>query len=384
MARHNRVTLSGYIEKYSQSKENDENGKEVIVEVSIALLVLRRPSIALGNKRGDLQFDSVVIIVKNRNQIKYLTENKVLKGDFLEVTGIYCTVNSEKTFHCTECEEENSYEGTSSFVYPLFISLLDRVEEKEIVAISKLERETCDTKTLIELVNKKRKNSGIVTGRKDKGFKDDKCYIEVTSRKKFTDVEIVKWLQEHVEVSNYICLIGNVCSEPIYYESENKDVKTCSYQIGINRNVFIRYDDINKNADFPWIKTMGKQAELDHQVLKVGSLVQIEGAIQVKSDILEVKDLNRRKMIRKSKTCEYCGAVNKVKDFAMEIIPYNVEYLKDCNQIINNDEQDSDIAEPYDKEILDAKLLAEQNSYYEDDNFGNMNGYSNAFDESRW
>ena len=89
--------------------------------------------------------------------------------------------------------------------------------------------------------------------------------------------------------------------------------------MGINRAVFLEQDGVGVRADYPWIKSVGQQAEQDHMALHKGSLVWIDGSIQARKDVVI------------EKICETCGEVARIKRRVMEIVPYHVEYCRDCN-----------------------------------------------------
>lgn len=117
-------------------------------------------------------------------------------------------------------------------------------------------------------------------------------------------------LLRHREMSNEIQVIGNLCADPVQWENG----RVTSYQLGVNRNFFIKDDDPAVHSDFPFIRSMGMQADKDIEALKKGSLVLVDGFV-------------RMRKFNRENVCEKCNSTKKWVDKVLEIVPYTVQYL---------------------------------------------------------
>lgn len=134
---------------------------------------------------------------------------------------------------------------------------------------------------------------------------------------KVDDVQALALLKQRSEISNSIQVVGNVCKTPHFYEDAvNKTY--AQYQLAVNRRYRIREDADDVKTDYPWIKTFGKQALEDSRCLRIGSNVLIDGALQT------------RKIIRKT-LCLHCGEMYEWPEAVMEIVPYYIGYLANCD-----------------------------------------------------
>ena len=125
-----------------------------------------------------------------------------------------------------------------------------------------------------------------------------------------TSEEAQAMLVAHREMSNEGLLVGRLCSDPRQWEGGN----ATAYQLGINRKFYVRDDDPSTHADFPYIRSYGKQAYADFDSLKKGSLVLVDGLVCM------------RRFLRSSR-CPHCGQQKEWKDKVLEVVPYTVEYL---------------------------------------------------------
>ena len=327
MAIQNQVILNGRIRKVKKVKRDDK-----LVRYTIALHVIRRPNAPVGNIKGDIREDIINVSVTDPELIKYLEEKKVTEGDFMEVSGTYNTIHGTKSYICEHCGEKNSYDGTVTFVRPLCI----RVEEAnpkrvEMIYLTELERRL-PKEDVIKLIYARKTIPGRIINLKDMKTDENNMYrIRIMAQEEITEEEEREWLYRMGEISNRVYVMGNVCNEPHYNPIDNKGGRMCMYQIGINRKVYVKEDDPDARADFPWIRSLGEQAEKDYEALKVGSLIFVDGSIQA------------REGFHMTKICEHCGGENKVRGEAMEIVPYAVEYLRNCT--INKESEDDEAME---------------------------------------
>lgn len=323
MAIQNQIILNGQITTLRKVIGEEKN----VVQITLSLLVVSRPQIADGNKRGDIKTNDVLVIARDKKIIDYLLDKKAAIGDMLEVSGVFCTLRAKKHFICPNCNERNTYEGTISFVHPLCVRLSELTpKHMEIINITEEERHK-SVQDILAILNERKTFEGKILNIKDLGFKNGLYHIQTLIQEEPQKAIVKKWLLWMAEISNRIFLIGNLCNDPAYNPIDNGG-RVCTYQLGINRKVFIRDDDPSVRADFPWIKSLGVQADKDYEALKKGSLVYIDGAVQARKDFIVMK------------TCEYCGSLCEKKDSSMEIVPYSVEYLKNCITIETEDDRD--------------------------------------------
>jgi len=164
--------------------------------------------------------------------------------------------------------------------------------------------------------------------------------------------EAVAKLKDLCEISNNITLIGVVCREPQLYQTRNRS-KITSYQLAVRRKFKILEDLEENRTDFPWVKSFGGIGLNDAMTLKKGTYIFLDGWLQ------------SRKFERET-TCEHCGSSYKWIDWALEIIPYACEYVRNYKTIEElKDEERKHIEEDYRKfytedVILNAEPLADR------------------------
>lgn len=344
MAIENQILLNGQIRSIRKITDEMKN----VIQVAIGLLVMRRPQVMTGNKDGHHKMDVVTVIVRDKILIKYLVDKKVAKGDMLEVAGVFCTLRSIKKFICPTCGAENSFEGSTSFVHPLCIRLVEiKPKNVENVLLNEEERRLPKDKLYHVLCEKKSFPGNIIKIRELPKQENMYC-VNLTVRESSTDEEVIKWLQWMNEISNRIYIMGNLCADPVYNPKSNGG-RVCTYQLGINRKVYIREDDPNVRADYPFVKSLGDQADKDRDALRKGSLIFIDGSIQARDDFTM------------KKVCTTCNTECEVKGAAMEIVPYSVEYLHNC--ITSPDSEDP----LFEEEMEDDSDLSDYTDYWGND-----------------
>lgn len=323
MAIENKVILNGQINGI-RAVTNDDG--EVAL-CTIGLHVIRRPQPKLGNQKGDIRNDVVLVHVQDPDMIKYLSDHRATTGDMMEVVGVLCTKHGPKSYICKECGAKNTYDGTTCYVHPLCIRLVEIHPKRfETVLLSPAERHGKHDVVMNTLVSKKTLPGQIIGIKALEQDKETGAYpFMLTVREPLTGEDVMNSLMWVSEISNRIFAIGNLCEDPEFTQ-EGNGPRVCTYQLGINRKVFIKEDDPVNRADFPWIKSFGDQAEKDRDCLTQGSLVYIDGSIQVRENFTVKRE------------CENCGAINHLKGKAVEIVPYSVEYLRNC--ILPSDEEE--------------------------------------------
>lgn len=145
--------------------------------------------------------------------------------------------------------------------------------------------------------------------------------------------EALKRLSEMREISNQVYVLGTLCRDPKKV-TPKEGLTVTQYQIALNRKYFIRTDPPEIKSDYPWVKSYGENAIEDRQRLHVGSKVFIDGCLQARS-------------VQKHIVCSECGQQYNWKDRAMEIVPYETEY-------VGNFYTEEEIEEKRKKEAKDA------------------------------
>lgn len=142
-------------------------------------------------------------------------------------------------------------------------------------------------------------------------------YIEPIFVEKHFDAEdketALAYLHDIREISNQVYVMGNLATNPKKI-SPKKGLIVTQYMIGVDRKYTIREDSPEIRSDFPWIKSYGQNAISDREFLHQGSLVLIDGCLQA-------RNVNRKSI------CETCSAMYGWKDRALEVVPYETEYL---------------------------------------------------------
>lgn len=119
---------------------------------------------------------------------------------------------------------------------------------------------------------------------------------------------------ENREISNQILVLGTLLTDPKLFTTKQK-IQITQYKVALNRKFTIRTDDPTVKTDYPIVKSYGEQALKDKTYLRYQADVLIDGFLQ------------SRTVTRKTK-CPCCGNIYEWKDGAMELVPYDVEYVK--------------------------------------------------------
>ena len=128
-----------------------------------------------------------------------------------------------------------------------------------------------------------------------------------------TQEECMAYLTENREVSNMAFIFGTLCRDPKKVTPKEGLIVT-QYQIALNRKFRIRTDDPQIKSDYPWVKSYGDNAISDREHLHIGSDVFIDGCLQARK-------------VNRHTTCAACGKSYDWADFAMEVVPYETEYV---------------------------------------------------------
>jgi hypothetical protein len=122
-------------------------------------------------------------------------------------------------------------------------------------------------------------------------------------------------------------LIGRVCKTSDANDApENPQLKTndsgdeyCKYQIAVNRKLYIEGSGLEEHSDYLWVRSFNRNAEKDALALSVNSLIYLDAY---------VRSFTAKQRID---ACINCGKSYTFSNTGFEVIPYSVEYLRDCH-----------------------------------------------------
>lgn len=326
MAAENKVYLNGLVHGIKGIRRDSDGG--AIAEIWIYLCVKRRTQKIVENdaRKKIVRYDDILVRVKKEDLIRYIQEHKVAAGDTMAVVGTLVSERVEKKFECRKCHTANFFSGILSYVYPMSICMTQiRPKTKEIIRLTNAEIAQ-GGEAVRKILDEKKHTDGTIIFTEIEGSDENGTDAMVLVQPEYDDADAVQYLSEVEEMSNVIHVMGNLCEEPVFTK-DSRTGSNCKYQLGVNRKLFIKEDDPGNYTDYPIIHSLGKQAEKDMQFLKTGSLVNIEGALQER-DGFKIK-----------KRCRACGEENRLNSSAIEIVPYSVEYAKDC---LNSDGEEEE------------------------------------------
>ena len=142
------------------------------------------------------------------------------------------------------------------------------------------------------------------------------------------DNSSLNYLNSVREISNQVFMFGNLTRDPKKVKVKNGPIVT-QYPLAVHRKFTIKEDLPSVDVDFPWIKVYGQNAVSDRERLKKGATVFIDGLIQTRS-------------INKKTVCEHCGQRYEWKDRALEVVPYETEYISGYyseEEVIENEKE---------------------------------------------
>lgn len=201
------------------------------------------------------------IITRNPDRLKEMESWKV--NDIVEIKGSLTTKNMTKVKVCSSCKKRIEYAGTIVYVHPIFSEV---------------------------------RKTGL------------------------TEARAIQELKENAEISNSAILMGVLCRDPQKYINRLTRKHLTVYQLAVKRRFRILEDPPENEADFPWVKSYGEQSIRDIEALKKGSVILVDGKLQVRE--LDVV-----------KACPFCNTENSWKDYAMEVVPHAVEYMRNFRSV---------------------------------------------------
>ena len=303
MAIENKVILRGQIEKINTHKE------ELMIRV-----YLKRKFVSGENK---IDHDIVKVYVRNPQMVKYVNSMHPIKGDEIKIKGVYTTIPNIRKKVC-KCGETVTYDSVLSIIHPTFLEIFPCSPIKEETVELSLTETLGGTKLLLDALNKKKKNEGIIIGcsnvKKNESTSSYECKIRTRKPAPLGSIKDIE------KIGNYVIVMGNLVNDPDFNNIKGEDKRSvCEYKLHIDRKLFIPEED-SITYDRPYIKSLGLQAIKDRDTLKKGSLVIMDGFLQTRNDY-EV-----------NVPCENCGESVAFKNSAMEVIPYHMEALRNLKE----------------------------------------------------
>lgn len=254
VATHNYVRIIGYILKAVNVINEGQEGEEKIL---FSVCATNRP--IEGYRMSPFQ---EILVFYDTPGEQFEKMRKLKQFDLIDLTGVYNVVPVNKESTCPYCGCPNiRMNGVQCFVYPISLTKRDSLE---IVA----------------------------------GINEEK------------PDEIIR--KYHAENSNRVFLMGNVVSVPEW--AGKQKTACCRYKLAVERKYYILTQD-DRDIDYPFIYSYGKQAENDMRYLKHGALVLVDGFIRNRKAVSTMR-------------CIACGQEYTYPGIATEIVPYSVEYLR--------------------------------------------------------
>jgi len=144
-----------------------------------------------------------------------------------------------------------------------------------------------------------------------------------------SDEEAKKIIEDHEDAGNHIIVDGTVCyiKELWLPDEEREGTARLEFQIASNRKQRIEEDDDDKRSDYIWVKAFGSDAIDYADLLYIGSEISINGSIQSRT-------------FEETVECPNCGSMYHQIQRTIEIIPYYIVPIKNCNVEEEYEEED--------------------------------------------
>lgn len=255
MARHNDVRLYGYVGDPVEAVKSNLTGEYVRGTFHLVTLQGSRFDGKFAKSAYGVSQDFPMIISLDKDMIAKIS--KLHRYDVVEIRGVAIARTLPKITYCPFCGEENRVDGNIYFVSPIF--------------------------------------------------------LEKRNTEELTEKQAMQEVIKNREISNTATVLGNVCSEVEYHHKDN--IETTTYQIAVDRKLFIRSDDPNIKSDFLKVRSFGQSAKMDKLCLiKNTSCVLIDGFLHTRA-------------FRRKLTCSVCGKEYEKNFVTTEIVPYATEYI---------------------------------------------------------
>lgn len=254
MARINDIRLYGMVAEPPVIYK-DEKTNEYIKGFCVVIVIGKQQT----TEKKPAIYNYPRILTRNPEQIAEMAKWK--QNDIVEIKGSLTTKNMTKTKICGNCGEKIKHPGTVVYIHPIF----SEIRKTEL-----------------------------------------------------TQKEAIEEINSNAEISNSAVLMGVLCREPQSYRNSVNNKHLTTYQLAVKRRFRIAEDPPETDVDFPWIKSYNEQGISDVQTLYKGSVVLVDGKLQVRERTVKEK-------------CPYCQHENSWKDYSMEVVPHAVEYMRNYN-----------------------------------------------------
>lgn len=274
MLKQNEVRLYGFVAAKPEITITNDTGE--LVRVIMPLAVIRSSRFTGENTIGSdrIMYDYPIILSTDAASMDVMKKLEIY--DIVEIKGTLVTRQITKHTYCqgeSGCGARNDVKGNITFVMPLAIA-------------------------------KRNKTSGSYT-------------------KNQAEHELI----ENREFSNSIVILGGLCQDVKYFHESN--IQTSTFQIGTDRKYVVEADSADVVADYPLVRSYGKQAKKDSMCLKTGSTILIDGYLHTRRP--------PRKMV-----CQCCQKTYEWTDSVTEIIPYTEEYLNNYTDYATAKQQEDE------------------------------------------
>lgn len=275
MAKENTVFLFGMVATPPRLAFDSGPAGKTINFMQFPVMTVRRSFMnEFFQLRGEKRTDHPIVYTRNSTLIEKNMQD-ILAGDIVLIKGSLSSREQKKVYICPNCNNEILIENAVSvYVDPIFVEVIEKMPEEY---------------------------------RDEKGFPNKEWRLDKYAK-----------LNRSAEISNMIMIMGNLCSDPQFYSDPENKKKECQFLVAAGRKRRIIEDGENKKTDFLMVKAFGQKAEECRDALQTGSSIYINGA-------LETRQFDRRFC------CDECGTLFKSKGTATEVVPYSVEYIKNCN-----------------------------------------------------
>lgn len=164
--------------------------------------------------------------------------------------------------------------------------------------------------------------------------------------------EAQQCVADNREISNQVFVFGTLCTDPKKITPKEGLVVT-QYQVALNRKFRIQEDPPEQKSDYPWVKSYGENALQDRIHLHIGSQIFVDGCVQARK-------------VNRHTVCATCQKRYDWVDRALEIVPYETEYIANFYTTEEREELEKNIREKSIQKAL-ASLTGFQNDTIQDD-----------------
>ena len=313
MAKENSFTGIGLVTgKKVIWKQKDEKTRPYSVRYTVVFV--RRPNVSGYVRFGKLRDDEVLVYAQSNDILPngYAVTQHMAKdadvGDVVFVTGTISSRDVKPSSICPKCRKKNTIESSIIYIDPTFVMPVRRAKSNVDVSNIELPEEA-------EAIAKAVSDYNSILGKKLR-----KVYMDLLRSNSVgaaLDEDGAKnFVRGAHEASNRWYGVMSLLGDPrVQLSSETSG--TLHSLCAINRLRHIYSDPSDKMTDYVQLAMYGPRAAEFSKILKYQSTIYVGASI------------NSRKQIRKC-TCAHCGYEYQMELRTSEIVPYHVEFIKDC------------------------------------------------------